>query len=38
MVRLNRRGGVLLLDALDDNALDKLVRSEADHALQRGID
>ena len=29
MIRLNRRGGVVLLDALDDAALAELVRSEA---------
>ena len=34
MVRLNRCGGVVLLDALDDNDLDRLVRLEADRALK----
>lgn len=36
MIRLNRRGGVVLLDALDDQELAKLVRFEADAALARG--
>ena len=33
MVRLNRRGGVVLLDAIPSNALDKLLREEAVEAL-----
>ncbi len=33
MVNLNRRGGVVLLDALSDDQLRKLIRDEADHAL-----
>ena len=35
MVALNRRGGVVLLDALPENSLDKLLREEADSALAR---
>jgi len=34
MVRLNRRGGVILLDAVPDKALDGLLRKEAQEALQ----
>ena len=34
MVGLNRRGGVILLDALDSSQLDELVRSEARVALE----
>ena len=34
MVRLNRRGGVVLLDALPAAPLDDLLRSEAEHALE----
>ena len=34
MVALNRRGGVVLLDALPQEPLDKLLRIEADHALK----
>ncbi len=33
MVALNRRGGVVLLDALPDDALGDLLREEADRAL-----
>lgn len=33
MVNLNRRGGVVLLDALSDGQLDALIRREADKAL-----
>ncbi len=33
MIALNRRGGVVLLDALPDNALDRLLREEAEHAV-----
>ena len=33
MVRLNRRGGVVLLDTVPPNALDKLLREEAAEAL-----
>ena len=36
MIRLNRRGGVVLLDALDDKGLVELVRCEADEALANG--
>lgn len=35
MVRLNRRGGVLLLDALPTETLDELLRDEATKALRR---
>ncbi len=34
MVALNRRGGVVLLDALPDNALARLVREEAERAVE----
>lgn len=33
MIALNRRGGVVLLDALPDAALDQLLRVEAEHAV-----
>ena len=33
MVALNRRGGVVLLDALPDDALGLLLREEADRAI-----
>lgn len=36
MARLNRRGGVVLLDALPPSPLDSLVRDEADRALEVG--
>ncbi len=34
MVALNRRGGVVLLDALPPDPLDRLLREEADRALE----
>ena len=34
MKNLNRRGGVLLLDAMPDEALERLMRDEAERALQ----
>ena len=34
MVNLNRRGGVVLLDALSDDQLDSLIRAEAEDALK----
>ena len=36
MVALNRRGGVVLLDALPEDALGRLLREEADSALAEG--
>ena len=33
MVALNRRGGVVLLDALPNDALSQLLREEADKAV-----
>ena len=33
MIALNRRGGVVLLDALPDDALEQLLRHEAEHAV-----
>ena len=38
MVALNRRGGVVLLDALHDDALGQVVREEADSALAQHRD
>ena len=38
MIGLNRRGGVVLLDALPEKELGVLVREEADRALQAGSD
>ena len=38
MIRLNRRGGILLLDALPDGPLGRLVRAEAAEALGGGND
>lgn len=35
MINLNRRGGVVLLDALSDKQLDALIRREADKALKQ---
>lgn len=35
MVNLNRRGGVILLDALDKKTLDSVLRSEAEEAIRR---
>lgn len=35
MIRLNRRGGVMLLDALPDGALSRLLRDEATKALRQ---
>lgn len=35
MIALNRRGGVVLLDALPERELEHLLREEADHALAR---
>ena len=35
MTSLNRRGGVVLLDALPDESLGKLLREEADNALEK---
>ena len=35
MVNLNRRGGVVLLDALSDDQLDSLIRAEAEAALKK---
>lgn len=38
MVNLNRRGGVVLLDALSDKQLDEVVRAEAESALEMSRD
>ncbi len=38
MIGLNRRGGVVLLDALPEKELESLVREEAKRALQAGSD
>ena len=38
MTSLNRRGGVVLLDALPDESLGSLLREEAHNALARGIE
>ena len=38
MIRLNRRGGVVLLDSLDNEKLVDLVRGEAADALASGVD
>lgn len=38
MVNLNRRGGVVLLDALSDDQLDEVVRAEAKSALETSRD
>ena len=38
MTSLNRRGGVVLLDALPDESLRRLLREEADNALARDIE
>ena len=35
MIRLNRRGGFILLDALSEKDLARLLRDEADAALRR---
>ena len=35
MIALNRRGGVILLDALPDMALDRLLREEAEQSVRR---
>ncbi len=35
MIALNRRGGVILLDALPDATLDRLLREEADRSVMR---
>ena len=35
MINLNRRGGVVLLDALSDDQLDSLIRAEAEAALKQ---
>ena len=35
MIALNRRGGVVLLDALPDDALNRLLRAEAKLAVKQ---